>query len=109
MMAKSNKKYLSMNLFSSYLIAVEPEVNETQEPFLMVKSKFSHSHWYKDIIFYIQNLIFPSTWDKSKATSMKLKAIKNSILGEFVFWNDPRGILLNCIIEEETKGIITEF
>jgi hypothetical protein len=30
-------------------------------------------------------------------------------LGEKLFWKDPGGILLNCLTEEETEGIIIEF
>jgi hypothetical protein len=40
---------------------------------------------------------------------MKLNTIKYCILGENIFYNYPRGIPFNCIIEEETKGIIIEF
>jgi hypothetical protein len=68
----------------------KPEGDETQEPSLKVIPKFSQSGWYKDIIFYLQNLSFPPTWEKDKAIYIKLKAMKYFILGENLFWKDPR-------------------
>jgi hypothetical protein len=96
-------------LISQYLIVTEPEIDEPQEPSNKVDPKFSQSMWYKDIIFYLQNLQCPPDWDKAKARSIKLKAVKYCIIDEHLFWKDPRGILLNCITEEETQGIIVEF
>jgi hypothetical protein len=57
LLVESNYKALGMNALSSNIIAVEPEMDETQEPSLKVNPKFSQSDWYKDIIFYLQNLI----------------------------------------------------
>jgi hypothetical protein len=76
---------------------------------LKVSPKFSQSDWYKDVIFYLQNLSFQPSWDKAKERSIKLKAVKYCILGENLFWKDPGGILLNFLTEEETEDIINEF
>jgi hypothetical protein len=78
-----------MNSLSTSIMATKPEGDETQEPSLKVSPKFSQSDWYKDVIFYLQNLSFPPTWDKAKARSIKLKAVKYCILGENMFWKDP--------------------
>jgi hypothetical protein len=51
------------------------EEDETQEPSSKVNPKFVESEWYKDVIFYLQNLSFSPTWDKAKARSIKLKAM----------------------------------
>jgi len=74
-----------------------------------VLSKFNESTWYRDIIFYLQNLQCPDHMDRSQARSLKLKAIKYCILDEKLYWKDPSGILLTCIIEEQTDEIIDEF
>jgi hypothetical protein len=98
-----------MNELLAKIIEVEPQMDETKEPSLNLNSKFSQSNWYKDNIFYLKNLICSPTWDKSKARSTKLKAVKYCILEEKLFWKDPGSIFLNCLIEEEIEGIFIEF
>ena len=105
----SNCKILDLNALSTNIIIVEFEGDETQEPSLEVNSKFSQSDWYKETISYLQNFSCSPTWDKSRARSIKLKVAKYCILGENLFWKEPRGILLNFLTEEETEGIIIEF
>ena len=41
--------------------------------------------------------------------SVKLKAAKFCILNKFLYWKDPGGILLNCLLEGEAKHKIKEF
>jgi hypothetical protein len=40
---------------------------------------------------------------------LKLKATKFCILDHSLYWKDPGGILLNCLLEEEVKKAIKEF
>jgi len=47
--------------------------------------------------------------DKSRARSLKLKAIKYCICNHQLLWKDPGGILLTCIIKEEVKEVVSEF
>ena len=42
--------------------------------------KFSQSDWYQDIIHYLQHLQCPDHMDRSRARSLRLKAIKYCIL-----------------------------
>jgi hypothetical protein len=72
-------------------------MKDTQHPLLQVDPKFSQSDWYKDIVFYLQNLQCSTDWDKAKDRSIKLKVVKYYIIDEQLFWKDPGGILLNCI------------
>jgi hypothetical protein len=109
LLAKSNCKVLDFNALSKNITATKSEEDETEETSLDVSAKFSQSDWYKDIIFYFQNFSCSPSWDKSRARSIKLKDIKNFILGENMFWKDLWGILLNCLTKEETEGIIFEF
>jgi len=41
--------------------------------------------------------------------SLKLQIIKYCIIDENNYWKEPLDIFLNCIVEEETEGIIYEF
>ena len=40
---------------------------------------------------------------------MKLKDSKFCILNEYLYWKDPGGVLLNCILENESQQTIEEF
>jgi hypothetical protein len=60
-------------------------------------------------VFYLQTLEFPPDFSQAKARTLKLHSIKYCIIDENLYWKDPLGILLNCIFQEETKGIIDEF
>ena len=40
---------------------------------------------------------------------MKLKATKFCILNNALYWKDPGGVLLNCLVEEEAKQVMEDF
>jgi hypothetical protein len=56
----------------------------------------------------LQNFQCPPDFDKSKARSLKLKAVKYCIINQNLFWKDPGGILLKCIDEDESNWIMTD-
>ena len=47
--------------------------------------------------------------NKEHAKDIKLKAVKFCILNDYLYWKDPRGVLLNCFLENEAKAKIQEF
>jgi hypothetical protein len=100
LLVESNCRVLDSNALSTNIIATKFEGIETKEPYFEVNYNSSQPDWYKDIIFYLQNFSCSTTWDKAKARSIKLKAMKYYILGGNLFWKDPGGILLNCLTEE---------
>ena len=51
----------------------------------------------------------PSEIDKIKARYLKLKSTKLCILSENLYWKDPGGILLNCVVEDEAKKLMADF
>jgi hypothetical protein len=110
-LAESNCRVLGINQISEITEHPSTEFEEVdlQQPIIKVQDKFSSSPWYKDIVFYLQTLECPPDFSQSKARSLKLQAIKYCIIDEKIYWKDPLGILLNCIVEEETEGIIDEF
>ena len=36
---------------------------------------------------------------------MKLKVAKFCILNQYLYWKDPGGVLLNCLLENEAQQI----
>jgi hypothetical protein len=57
----------------------------------------------------LRNLQDPLGLIKTKASFLKLKAAKFCILDNSLYWKDPGGILLNCLLEEDTERAIKEF
>ena len=64
---------------------------------------FATSPWYFDIVHLLQNLQAHAGLSKIRARSVKLKAAKFCILNQYLYWKDPRGVLLNCILENEAQ------
>jgi len=79
-MVESNYKAIDLNFMTTNIMEEKQGENETQEPSSRVIPEFVESDWYKDVIFYLQNLSCSPTWDKAKAKSIKLKYVKYCIL-----------------------------
>jgi hypothetical protein len=50
--------------------------------------------WYKDIIFFLQELQPPYGMGKNKARDLKPKTIKYCLFDRVLYWKDPLGVLL---------------
>ena len=70
---------------------------------------FMASLCYKGIIHVIQHLQAPSGSSQTQARSLKLKVAKFCIIDRYLYWRDPGGVLLNCLLEEEAKEKMQEF
>lgn len=46
---------------------------------------------------------------KSQGKYLKLKASKYRILENSLYWKDPGGVLLNYLVEEESKEMMNDF
>ena len=93
MMTESNCDSLQLNFLSDQLNQLDTEVQ--------VMPDFSISPWYADIVYVLQNLQPPTGLIKTRARSVKLKAGKFCILNQYIYWKDPCGVLLNCLLENE--------
>lgn len=78
-----------------------------QEP--DVSEDFLASPWYRDIIYVLKNLQAPPELTRSKARSVKLKSSRFCIVNGFLYWKEPGGVLLNCVLEIEVREKINEF
>eukprot|EP00253_Pinus_taeda_P022623 PITA_22623 len=103
LMAKSNLHALDINL-----IAAMFEEDEDSS-YVQVSKIFIHSPWYSDIVYVLQNLSPPPGMAKNKSRSLKLKAAKFCIMNDALYWKDPRGMLLNCLVDEEAKQVMDDF
>eukprot|EP00253_Pinus_taeda_P012050 PITA_12050 len=103
LMAESNLHVLDINL-----IAAMSEENEENLP-IQVSDMFLLSSWYSNIIYVLKNLSSPPGMAKNKIRALKLKAAKFCIMNGALYWKDPSGVLLNCLVEEEEKQVMKEF
>jgi hypothetical protein len=74
-----------------------------------VKEVCLNSPWYADLVFVLQNLQAPPGLTKTKARFLKLKALKFCVLEGNLYWKDPAGILLNCLLKDEADKELQEF
>jgi hypothetical protein len=102
-MAQSNCEVLGINFI------VDLSANLGEETVSHVSQKFLDSPWYADIIYLLRNLQAPLELRKTIAIFLKLKETFFFILDHSLYWKDPGGILLNCLLEEEVKKYIKEF
>ena len=82
---------------------------KTAETLPKIAEIFPLSTWYADIVYILQHLNPPPIILSSKARSLNFKALKYCILNGVLYWKDPGGILLNCLIEGEVEKVITNF
>jgi len=103
LMDESNLHILDINLITAFS-------NENDESSsLQVSEMFFLSPWYSDIIYVLQNLSAPPGMVGNKARTLNLNAAKFCVLNSALYWKDPSGILLNCLVEEEEKQVIKDF
>lgn len=103
LMAESNLHALDIN----FIVALFEE--QVVDSFPQVSQLFTSSPWYSDIVHVLQHLNPPPDVSKSKGRSLKLKALKYCILDNALYWKDPRGVLLNCLVESEAKEVMNDF
>jgi len=51
----------------------------------------------------------PAGVSKSKGRALKPKPLKYCILDNSLYWKDPGGVLLNCLVESEAKEVMNDF
>lgn len=102
-MVESNLHALDINL----IVSLSEE--EEEDSHLQVFDMFISSPWYFDIFYVLHYLNPPSEVPKGKTRSLKLKASKSCILDDVLFWKDPCGVLLNCLVENEAKDVMRDF
>jgi hypothetical protein len=65
--------------------------------------------WYKDVIYFLQELRPPNDLQINKARALKLKAVKYCLIDQILYWKDPLGVLLKCMNSQEADRIMVKF
>ena len=71
--------------------------------------KYLTSLWYKEIVEYLLTLSCPPSCDKVKYRTLRMRSQKYIVANGRLYWRDPSGILLLCLIEDEVENIMAEF
>eukprot|EP00253_Pinus_taeda_P025587 PITA_25587 len=101
-MAESNLHALDINLITTL-----SDENDEELP-IQISEMFALSPWYYDIIYVLKNLSPLPGMTRSKARTLKLKAAKFYILNSALYWKDPGGVLLNCLVGKEAKQVMED-
>lgn len=103
LMNQSNCDVLGVNMM------VDLSEVAVEEQGVPLSQCFLNSPWYSEIIYILQHLHAPSEMDTIKARYLRLKLAKFCILNGNLYWKDLGGVLLNCVVEEEAKKLMSEF
>jgi hypothetical protein len=109
LLAESNFRALGMNNIQDEEGWID--MNEIDDQIIedKIEDKFIASDWYKDIVMYLLTLKCPDELSTSKARTLKLHAVKYCISDKKLYWKDPLGFLLVCLVESETEEVINQF
>jgi hypothetical protein len=109
LLAESNFRALGMNTVQDEEGWID--MNEIDDQIIedKIEDKFIGSDWYKDIVMYLLTLKCPDELSASKARTLKLHAVKYCISDKKLYWKDPLGFLLVCLVESETEEVINQF
>jgi hypothetical protein len=105
LLVESNFIALGINHFESESSLPYIEEIDDQMPTTQIHDKFSSFPWYNNIVSYLLTLQCPADMTPSKKRTLKLQVIKYCINNDKLYWKDPLGFLLRCLIEYETESV----
>lgn len=103
LMDETNLQILDINLIAAMFDEDE------ENPSIKVSEMFLSSPWYADILYVLQHLSSPPGMPRNISRTLKFKATKFCILDSALFWKDPGGMLLNCLVEDEAQRVVQDF
>jgi hypothetical protein len=65
--------------------------------------------WYRDILYFLQELKPPDGMGKSKARALKLKVVRYCLIDQVLYWRDPLGVFLRCLNPQEAHKVMFDF
>jgi hypothetical protein len=65
--------------------------------------------WYRDILYFLQELKPLDGMGKSKARDLKLKVVKYFLIDQVLHWRDPLGVFLRCLNPQEAQKVMFDF
>jgi hypothetical protein len=59
--------------------------------------------WYKDILYFLQELRPPDGMERSKARDLNLRAVRYCLIDQNLYWKDSLGVFLRCLDPQEAQ------
>jgi hypothetical protein len=106
LLVESNCKYLGVNFINT---CSENQQVELSDKGSQDNPPLAECTWYKDIIYFLQELNPPDGMGKIKARDLNLKAIRYFLIDQVLYWKDPLGVLLRCLDPQEAQKIMFDF
>jgi hypothetical protein len=65
--------------------------------------------WYRDVLYFLQDLKPPDGMGKSKARALKLKVVRYCLIDQTLYCKDPLGVFLRCLDPQEAQKVMFDF
>jgi hypothetical protein len=65
--------------------------------------------WYRDILYFLQELKPPDGIGKIKARDLKIKAVRYCLIDQVLYWRDPLWVFLRCLNPQEAQKVMFDF
>jgi hypothetical protein len=101
LLAESKFKTLGINCINEQ---AESSINSSQ-----INIPLAECPWYRDIVYFLQELKPPDGLGKSRARYLKLKVVKYCLIDRALYWRDPLGILLRCLDPLQAQKVMFDF
>jgi hypothetical protein len=106
LLVESNCSTLGVNFINS---CSENQQAKLTDKGSQVTPALADCSWYKDIIFFLQNLQPPDGMEKNKVRALKFKSIKYFLVDQVLYWKDPLGVILRFLDPQEAQKIMFDF
>jgi hypothetical protein len=101
LLAESNYKALEINCIN--------EQAESSSSNSQIIIPLASCPWYRDILYFLQELKPPDGLGKSRARALKLKLVRYCLIDRALYWRDPLGILLRCLDPLQAQKVMFDF
>jgi hypothetical protein len=99
LLAESNFRALGTNSLQGYEEGEDMNKLDEKKSAIKIEENFASSDWYKNIASYLLTLKCPSDLSPSKARTLKMHVVKYWISEIQLYWKDPLGFMLVCVVE----------
>jgi hypothetical protein len=106
LLAKSNCKALWVSFINEFL---ENQQAEPYDTTAQADPPLARFPWYKDVIYFQQELRPHDGMKRNKEIDLNIKAIKYCLVGKYLYWKDTLGVLLICLDPHKAQRIMSEF
>jgi hypothetical protein len=106
LLVKANCKALGVNFINA---RSENQQNQLSDIDPQTKPLLARCPWYKDVIYFLQELRPLDGLQRNKERALKLKAVRYYLIDQILYWKDPLGVLLKCMDPQQSNRIMVKF